>query len=170
MPRILTQSFSKIECTYNVFFIHNASQSHNMNCAIWLITSTFALIHSISPSTSTLAGGPSDTQVLRGESGCACACACTGTARGLVHTYTRLRASTRLSAWVRGLRWTHESRRAARRSPTRRGPCTAQAGTLETRAFAHFFFFLMYHNEQETYVMKYFQRSIFNYHLQSTQL
>lgn len=32
------------------------------------------------------------------------------------------------------------------------------------------FFFLMYHNEQETYVMKYFQRSIFNYHLQSTQL
>lgn len=29
-------------------------------------------------------------------------------------------------------------------------------------------FFLMYHNEQETYLMKYFQRSIFNYHLQST--
>lgn len=28
--------------------------------------------------------------------------------------------------------------------------------------------FLMYHNEQETYLMKYFQRSIFNYHLQST--
>lgn len=29
-------------------------------------------------------------------------------------------------------------------------------------------YFLMYHNEQETYLMKYFQRSIFNYHLQST--
>lgn len=56
MPRILTQSLSKIECTYNVVFIHNASQIRNMNYAIWLITSTLTLIHSISPSTSTWAG------------------------------------------------------------------------------------------------------------------
>jgi hypothetical protein len=41
-----------------------------------------------------------------------------------------------------------------------------QGGTQSNAFYAHTF--LMYHNEQETYLMKYFQRSIFNYHLQST--
>lgn len=41
-----------------------------------------------------------------------------------------------------------------------------QRGVQTGEMYAHTF--LMYHNEQETYLMKYFQRSIFNYHLQST--
>lgn len=170
MPRILTQSFSKIECTYNVFFIHNASQSHNMNCAIWLITSMFALIHSISPSTSTLAGPR--TPRCFGEK---------ADARVPVHVparheglCTRTRGSVRAPACRRGCaasggRTSPAVPRAAH--PPDADPAPHKRGHWRRELLLiFFFFFLMYHNEQETYVMKYFQRSIFNYHLQSTQL
>lgn len=47
-----------------------------------------------------------------------------------------------------------------------RDPCIHH--TLAQQRQELWLIFLMYHNEQETYLMKYFQRSIFNYHLQST--
>jgi len=46
VPRILIQLFSKMKCTYNVFFTHDASRSRNMNRAVRLSASTLAFIRS----------------------------------------------------------------------------------------------------------------------------
>lgn len=172
MPRILIQSFSKIKCTYNVFFIQNATRSHNTNRATWLITSTLMLIRSISPGALTPTG--TQTPACGEGRGRACAGACAVVVHEGACVRTRGSVAAPACCGMRTLGRMRASRRAepsraARHAPTPTQTLHRTSGDIGDESFCSFFF-LMYHNEQETYVMKYFQRSIFNYHLQSTQL